>query len=236
MKIFIIQSKGGVGKSYLTKLMSLKADKEQTRTYFIDCDNASASTTKFFKSIEERKSKHILFKSENLFGADKKIDRTKFDSFLDAVQKLDNVVVDFGAASSEQLLYYIQEESKNGIIETLNEIGVKLFLVFAGGGSIKESLDFALDLKKIDGIGTLVKVVANEYLGGVNGQSVKDYCNSEIQLISLHEDINSEAQQEWNNLLNSGIVFSEIQSMSVIRKKRILSYLDSIFNQINQHI
>ncbi len=236
MKIFIIQSKGGVGKSYLTKLMSLKADKEQTRTYFIDCDNASASTTKFFKSIEERKSKHILFKSENLLGADKKIDRTKFDSFLDAVQKLDNVVVDFGAASSEQLLYYIQEESKNGIIETLNEIGVKLFLVFAGGGSIKESLDFALDLKKIDGIGTLVKVVANEYLGGVNGQSVKDYCNSEIQLISLHEDINSEAQQEWNNLLNSGIVFSEIQSMSVIRKKRILSYLDSIFNQINQHI
>lgn len=236
MKIFIIQSKGGVGKSYLTKLMSLKADKEKLKTYFIDCDNASASTTKFFKSIEEKKSSHILFKSENLLGSDKKIDRTKFDSFLDTVQKLDNVVVDFGAASSEQLLYYIQEESKNGIIETLDEIGVKLFLVIAGGGSIKESIDFALDLRKIEHIGTLVKIVANEYLGGVSGQTVKEYTKADIQITSLHEDTNSEAQQEWNELLNSGIVYSDIQSMSMIRRKRILSYLDSIFNQINLHI
>jgi cellulose biosynthesis protein BcsQ len=82
MKIFIIQSKGGVGKSYLTKLLSLKADSDQIKTYFIDCDNASASTTKFFKGIEDRKSPYILFKSENLLGSDKKIDRTKFDTFL----------------------------------------------------------------------------------------------------------------------------------------------------------
>jgi hypothetical protein len=236
MKIFIIQSKGGVGKSLLTKLLSLKAEKEQLKTYFIDCDNASATTTKFFQTIERKKASHILFKSENLLATDKKIDRTKFDSFLDTVQKLDNVVVDFGAASSEQLLYYIQEESKNGIIETLDEIGIRLFLVIAGGGSIKESIDFALDLRKVNGIGHLITIVANEYHGGVNGQSVKDYTKADIQITSLHDDVNSEAQQEWNNLLNTGAVFSDIQAMSIIRKKRVLSYLDSIFNQINLHL
>jgi CobQ/CobB/MinD/ParA nucleotide binding domain len=232
MKIFIIQSKGGVGKSYLTKLLSLKADKDETKTYFIDCDNASASTTKFFRGIEERKSPYILFKSENLLGADKKIDRTKFDTFLGTVEKLENVIVDFGAASSEQLLYYIQEESKNDILETLQEIGVNLFLVVAGGGSIKESIEFALELKKIKGIEKLVTVVANEYLGGVNGNSVSEYSKADIQINSLHDDTNSEAQKEWNDLMNSGVVYADIQSMTLIRRKRIVSYLDSIFAQV----
>jgi hypothetical protein len=238
MKIFIIQSKGGVGKSYLTKLLSLKADKEQAKTYFIDCDNASASTTKFFRGIDERKSSYILFKSENLLGADKKIDRTKFDTFLSVVEKLENVIVDFGAASSEQLLYYIQEESKNGILETLQEIGVNIFLLVAGGGSIKESVEFALELKKINGIEEMVTVVANEYLGGVSGKNVQSYTSAEIQINSLHEDPNSEAQKEWNDLMNSGVVYSDILSMTVIRKRRVLAYLDSIFTQIdavNEH-
>lgn len=238
MKIFIIQSKGGVGKSYLTKLLSLKADKDLAKTYFIDCDNASASTTKFFRGIDERKSPYILFKSENLLGSDKKIDRTKFDTFLSVVEKLDNVVVDFGAASSEQLLYYIQEESKNGIIETLHEIGVSIFLIVAGGGSIKESVEFAIELEKINGINDFVTIVANEYLGGVNGKSVQAYTKADIQITSLHEDPNSEAQKEWNELMNTGIVYSEILSMTVIRKRRVLAYLDSIFTQIestNEH-
>lgn len=238
MKIFIIQSKGGVGKSYLTKLLSLKADKDQAKTYFIDCDNASASTTKFFRGIDEKKSPYILFKSENLLGSDKKIDRTKFDTFLSVVEKLDNVVVDFGAASSEQLLYYIQEESKNGIIETLQEIGISIFLIVAGGGSIKESVEFALELQKIKEINGFVTVVANEYLGGVNGKSVQSYTNADIQITSLHDDPNSEAQKEWNELMNTGVVYSDILSMTVIRKRRVLAYLDSIFTQIestNEH-
>lgn len=233
MKIFVIQEKGGTGKSYLTKLLSLKAEKEQVKTYFIDCDNASASTTKFFKGIEDRKSQHILFKSENLLGTDKKIDRTKFDTFLGIVEKLENVVVDFGAASSEQLLYYIQEEAKNDILETLNAIDINFFLVVAGGGSIKESIEFALELKKIKGIEKLVTVVANEYLGGVNGKSVSEYSKADIQITALHDDVNSEAQKEWNDLMNAGVVYADIQSMTVIRRKRIVSYLDSIFSQIN---
>jgi hypothetical protein len=238
MKIFLIQVKGGVGKSYVSKLLSLKADKEKVKTYFIDCDNASATTTKFFKGIETRKSPNILFKSENLLGVDKKIDRTKFDTFLSMIEKLENVVVDFGAASSEQLLYYIQEESKNGILETFEEIGVNFFLLMAGGGSIKESVEVALELKKIPGIEEIVTVVANEFQGGVNGKSVKEYTDADVQITNLHEDANSEAQKEWNNLMNSGVVYSDVLSMTVIRRRRVLSYLDSIFAQVdlaNEH-
>jgi hypothetical protein len=234
MRAFIIQSKDGTGKSYFTKLLTLRADKEKALTYFIDADNASASTTKFFKGIEDRKSPHVLFKSENLLGSDKKIDRTKFDTFVAMVGKLDDVVVDFGAASSEQLLYYMQEELKNDILQTLKDMGIRFYLLVAGGGSIKESIEFALALSRITGIEHLVTVVANEYQGGVKGETVMQYSNAHVQLKTLHEDPNSEAQREWNELLSNGLVYSDIESMSIIRKRRIVAYLDSIFTQLNE--
>jgi hypothetical protein len=232
--IWLCQEKGGVGKSYTSKVLSLKADRDKTRTYFVDCDNASASTTKFFKSIEHKKSEYIFFKSENLLGPDKKIDRTKFDTFLNTLENLDNAVVDFGAASSEQLLYYIQEEKKNGILDVLKDLGIKIFLIISGGGSIKESVDFALKLKEIGGVEELTTVVANEYLGDVNGKSVKEYTNADIQITSLHDDPNSEAQRQWNDLMNSGVVYSDILSMTIVRRRRLLAYLDSIFSQIDK--
>lgn len=232
MKIFLVQSKGGVGKSYLTKLFSLFVDKLKLKTYFIDADNASASTTKFFQGIEAKKSPNVFYKSENLLGFDKKIDRTKFDNLLSQIEKLENVVVDFGAASSEQLLYYIQEEQKNDILSVFKDLGIEFYLVLAGGGSIKESIEYAQEMKKIKGIDKLVRVVANEYHGGVNGKSVKEYANADIQITSLHDDPNSEGQREWNELMNTGVVYSDIEAMTLIRKRRIISYLDSIFSQL----
>lgn len=231
-RIFIIQSKGGVGKSYLTKLFALKASKEKQLTHFIDCDNASASTSKFFAGIPKDKREFLKFKSENLLGIDRKIDRTKFDNFIEVVSKLDNVVCDFGAASSEQLLYYIQEEKDNNVIEVLKDLGITFYLVVAGGGSIKECVEYVDSLKKIKGMKDLTSIVANEYLGGVNGQSVKEFSAATIQITSLQDDRNSEAQKEWDNLMNSGITYDDIGSLPIMRKRRITNYLDKVFETI----
>lgn len=231
-RIFIIQSKGGVGKSYLTKLFALKASKEKKVTHFIDCDNASASTSKFFAGIPKEKREFLKVKSENLLGIDKKIDRTKFDSFIETVSKLDNVICDFGAASSEQLLYYIQEESQNDVINVLKDLGISFYLVIAGGGSIKECVEYVDTLKKLKGMKELTTIVANEYLGGVNGKSVKEFTAANIQITSLQDDRNSEAQKEWDNLMNEGITYDDITSLPIMRKRRIINYLDKVFETI----
>lgn len=234
MIIFNAMSKGGVGKSYSAKLHSLKADKNQAETYFLDCDNASASLTKFFKGIEDRKQSFVKFGSYNLLGSDKKIDRTKFDMFLSMIAELPNVVVDFGAASSEQLIYYIQEEASNGIINTLKELDIKILLVIAGGGSIKECVEFFNEANKIEGMRQITHLVANEFLGGVNGKTVKEFTNAKIQITKLHEDANSEAQREWDKLMNEGVVYSDILTMNVIRRRRITNYLDNTFKQFDE--
>lgn len=233
MKHFIVQSKGGVGKSYITKLLSLKAEKEKKETYFLDCDNSSASSTKFFNGIKDKKSKYIKAGSFNLLGQDKKIDRTRFDTFLSEIEKLENVVADFGAASSDQLLYYIIEEEKNHLIETFKEMNIRLLLVFAGGGSAKECVEFFDLANKIPGIGEITHIIANEKQGGIKGRSVKDYTEAKVQIGNLHDDPNSEAQKEWDQLMIDGVVYSDILSINLVRRRRITNYLDNIFNQIN---
>lgn len=233
MKQLIIQSKGGAGKSYLTKLLSLLADKEKKEKFFIDCDNSSASTTKFFSGIKDRKSSYVKFSNFNLLGSDRKIDRTKFDSFLAEIEKLENVVADFGATSSDQLFFYMLEEQKNGIIQTFTEMDIQLLLVVAGGGSAKECVEFFNLANKIPGIGEITHLIANEFQGGINGKSVKEYTNSKVQIGKLHDDPNSEAQREWDKLMIDGVVYSDILKLSALRRRRIVNYLDDIFNQIN---
>lgn len=231
---FLLNEKGGVGKSYTTKLLALMAEAEKVKTHIVDADNASASSTKYFQGIVDRKSEYVLYKSENLVGPDRRIDRTKFDTFLETISQLDNVVVDFGAASSEQLCYYLQEEYSNGIIEIFEELEIQLYVIIAGGGMIKESIDFFLKLKKIKGIEKIVTIVANEKEGGVNGKSVAEYTKADVQIPLFHEDSNSAAYLEWKEMMNNGMVYSDIQKLPLIRRKRITSYLDSIFLQFKK--
>lgn len=231
---FLINEKGGVGKSYTTKLLALMAEAYKVKTHIVDADNASASATKYFQGIIDRKSEYVLYKSENLVGPDRRIDRTKFDTFLETISQLDDVVVDFGAASSEQLCYYLQEEYSNGILEIFEELDIQLYVLIAGGGSIKESIDFFLKLKKLKGIEKIVTIVANEKEGGVNGKSVAEYTKADVQIPLFHEDSNSAAYLEWKEMMNNGMVYSDIEKLPLIRRKRITSYLDSIFQQFKK--
>lgn len=231
MKYFIIQSKGGAGKSYVAKVLSLLADKESIETYFIDTDDRSATLTSFFKAINGRKSSHIKFKSMNLLGKDKKIDRTKVDVLLGEVEQLPNVVVDFGAESSQHFLHYLESEQNQGIVDLLKELDIHILLIMSGG-AVRESVQFALALKEIKGLDKITKLVANEYGGNINGKSVKEYTDADIQILPMHDEPDSEAQIEWNTMMRDGVVYADIEAMTLIRKRRIINHLNSIFNQL----
>lgn len=233
-KILIVQEKGGVGKSYLTRLLYLKAAKEKKETFFIDVDNASASTIKFFSAIKEKKDDFIKAKAVNLMDSNKKIDRDKFDSFLDEVSKLSNVVVDFGAASSEQFLYYLQETTDINVVELLDELGITIMVVVAGGGSIKESSEYLEKLAKIKGVRKITKIVANEFKGGSpDGKTLAEAIKADIQITNFRPDANSELQKVWDNFMSHGVTWADIESLQLLTKKRVNDYLQKIFDQLS---
>ena len=231
-RFFVIQSKGGVGKSYLVKLLTLRATMNGSLTHFIDLDNASATLTKFSEGINSKKGDYVKTGNFVLLGSNKKIDRSRFDSFLGEIEKLDQVVCDFGAASSEQLLYYLQEEKE--VVNLFKSMGVHILFVVAGGGSIQECVKFFNEANEIPGLGEITSIVANEVQGGVNGMSVQEYTDAPVQLRTLNGDSTSEAQVEWEQMVSKGVVLDDIEKLSIIRRSRIKQYLSQIFIQIDK--
>jgi len=75
--------------------------------------------------------------------------------------------------------------------------------------------------------------VANEFLGEINGLSVKEYFDADIQIRTLTNDPTSAAELEWSNLMNNGFVMQDIEQLPLFRRRRILNYLKDIFNQID---
>ena len=114
MKAIIIQEKGGVGKSYFAKLLYLKLLKQSKQFTIVDCDNASLSISKFGAATTNKLKKAGIpekpdLKVYKLLNKEQKIDRTKFDDFLDLLVTTNHdIIADFGAATSEQFLYYAQ--------------------------------------------------------------------------------------------------------------------------------
>ncbi|GAB3179655.1 P-loop NTPase family protein [Telluribacter humicola] len=98
---FIIQAKGGVGKSFLTYLIAVKYERDATRT-FIDVDGSTrTSTTQLrFLARHDRRLADI-----DLLDGYRKIAR---DRLFDSLQQLADVsnqvfYLDFGAPESEQI-------------------------------------------------------------------------------------------------------------------------------------
>jgi hypothetical protein len=86
---------------------------------------------------------------------------------------------------------------------------------------------------EIDGVPEIVRLVANEYHGDINGQSVTEYHNAELTIGALkNNDNNSDSQREWNKLLKDGCIYEDLEGLTIVRKRRIKKYLENIFNQI----
>ncbi len=235
-KALVLQEKGGVGKSYFCKLLYLYFLKKNEPITIYDCDNASLSISKFASNTIKKLGDNITnVTAENLdfLNENQKIDRSKFDEFL---QLLDtnqtNCIVDFGAATSEQFLYYARENK--GICEILQQLGINIYVIVAGDTSWQDCYSF---IKKIDlaGLMPIVQIVANEFQGGVGDKSLhsllKDHRFKSI-VVSRISDQGDSASQEWQDFMIHGITWDEIDALPLMRRRRVNNYLDTIFEQL----
>lgn len=226
MKYLIIQSKGGVGKSFLAKLLYLKAEKENIATAFLDADQNTDSLHEFFHGIKDRKPKNIKYKKVKLLGEDKKIVRDRFNEIYDVITTEESYVVDLGADSSQQFLNYVEE---NNLLQDLEKAGLTFLLILCGGTSIDECLSFYEKFKKVEGIGAITKVVANEKDGGVKGQSVTEFTKADKTLKVYSTE--TEPQMELNALLTKGCVYEDFNKLHAVRRSKLFIYLADVFKQ-----
>jgi hypothetical protein len=231
---FIIQSKGGVGKSAFTYMIANKYEK-QSDIVFVDMDNetnTSASQLQFTKKTIA----HNLIDTNT-----KNIDRAAFDSFFeDFIQskKLKSAICDLGATTSEQFLVFLKEDSGHDILNAIHEMGVEIQLccIVAGLNAFHASSTFCKELFKAIGPNSHVKryIVKNNFFEFSPEQSeaiakLAEFTESKIEEFNIVPNNVPGTLKELHSLMGKG---ESLDSAKVFTKLRIKPSIDAITVEI----
>jgi len=207
----LIQSKGGVGKSFLTYLIALKSENNET-TYFADCDASVKTTTQQLKFLHGQEPNRAG--SLNLLDNRAMLDRQLLFENLQEITDLNraNTFIDFGASESEQLpslmsLDYTIHEFKE--IEKELNVDIVFNIVIAGGGAYNACTTYMQKMVNIIEGQFEVNLYLNEY----TFQNNKDL-TEEILLFS----------KDKKNKINAIKFFGDFD-LTTSPHKKILSYI-----------
>lgn len=162
---FILQSKGGTGKSMLTYLLALK-NENNLQTYFIDFDSSVKSSTQQLKFLQGKTPPR--FARLNLLDERGKIDRQLlFENLQILVQKdYEEFYLDFGAPESEQFTSLF---SKDYTIDEFKQIEQELNaefifnIVIAGGSSYLASTNYLHTIVQLNEQNFNINIYVNEF-------------------------------------------------------------------------
>lgn len=137
---FIIQAKGGSGKSMLTALLALKHQDDGT-SYFIDLCSAASTSLQQLTFLKGQKPSR--FATVKLLDGRNKFDR---QMLLEQIIKFnekgfENYFWDFGATESAGLLALLQNDyTAEDLLQIQQEVGCKfVFNIVMAGGSAYEA-------------------------------------------------------------------------------------------------
>lgn len=231
MKIvyFIIQRKGGVGKSILSYNAANLALLKGIEVLFIDFDNETRTSTNQLNFIDARPFNLIDKHS-------KQIDRTRLDSFFEEMaeqETFNQIVCDLGATSSEQFLKYIETDEGSIILETLKEMGIDLRLICVVGGdnSYPACADFCENLFKVSNGLTNNEIYINKYFAYSTGQlrdlrKISDKFKAPIQEFTIVDEKGNKCINEIKKLMEQGK--PAIEKAPLLTKKRYLMNLEKM--------
>lgn len=160
---FILQGKGGVGKSYVAALIA-QFTLEKGRILAIDTDPVNATFCGYEGLNVQR--------AEIMEGED--INPRKFDGLMETIfsAQCDDVIIDNGASSFIPLVSYLRS---NGVIDLLKEFGHTpvIHTVITGGQAQQDTLaGFEKLVEHFGGDTTKIIVWLNEFWGEISDRDI----------------------------------------------------------------
>lgn len=137
---FIVQGKGGIGKTLVASLLGQWIDHQYPDTlqcFDTDQENATLAAYKALNVTEV-----------DVMNPDRTINRKMFDNMtLDILNSDKNIVIDNGANTFSPLMSYLME---NNFIELLQESGKKVYIhiIIGGGDNLKDTTSGFVSLAK----------------------------------------------------------------------------------------
>lgn len=231
---FVLQGKGGVGKSFIASLLAQFIVQNEPEVHFYDTDPVNTTFSKYKKLNVE-----II----NILTEHQSIDASKFDGLIEQLIEKDGVaVIDNGAATFIPLMQYLQE---NGVIELLKESGVNVYVhvpITAGQASRDTLTGLISVLEKLK-----APVVAwlNNYwgiveLGGKKFQEWKVYKDNVKQLAGVIELSNWNPDtfgKDIKQMTSEHLTFEEVMlspDYTLMPKQRLKRVKQEVFDQLTQ--
>jgi hypothetical protein len=230
---FTLQGKGGVGKSFVSALITQYLRAQGKQVTAIDTDPVNA-TLAGYKAFDTQRLE--LMEGGSL------VERN-FDQLIERVVEEDtNFVIDNGAASFIPLSYYIAE---NDAINLIGDNGkqVVIHTVITGGQAIRDTLaGFASLVEQMPGNAQIV-VWLNEFFGdiaaeGKTFEEMKVYQNNKDRvkgIVRIARQTGSTFGKDIQLMLDSKLTFDEVAQspeFGLMAKSRLSQVRKGIFEQL----
>ena len=164
---FILQGKGGVGKSLIATILAEYFISKDKKPHCVDCDAVNQT----FASFRKLHVRHLEILKDGL------IDPRSFDNLIELIDKAEDdnpFVIDNGSSSFLPVCDYLLSHE---IIPMLKEMGHETYIhtVLTGGADLQDTLEGFIAISMHFSEIPLV-VWRNEFFGGLenNGKSIDD--------------------------------------------------------------
>jgi len=141
---FIIQAKGGVGKSLLTYLLAL-TQQDSPGSLFVDVDSSTQTSTRQLHFLGDSRTESL-----SLLNDKEVLVRDNLISYLESLAEspFETIYFDFGAPESEQLPALLERDVP--FREFLDELGCEahFHVVVGGGGAYASSVAYLQKILK----------------------------------------------------------------------------------------
>ncbi len=233
---FILQGKGGVGKSMISSLVYQALSELGVTVIAYDTDPVNHTLSGY---------KEFDVKRIELLKADGNIDARKFDEMLEGLAEAEentHVIVDNGASSFISLGAYMQE---NDMLEALQELGHKIFFhtVITGGQGTGDTVDGFVELARCFPNVPLV-VWLNPYFGNVEVdgkdftkfKSYKEYEHNIHSIIELPMGNKDLIGKDLEELFSKRLSFKTgiANSKHIAVRSRLNKYWKQIVSYVEQ--
>lgn len=231
---FTLQGKGGVGKSFVSSLITQYLRAKGEPVVAVDTDPVNA-TLAGYKAFDTQRLE--LMEGGSL------VERN-FDALIERVVAEDsNFVIDNGAASFIPLSYYIAE---NDAINLITQHGkqVVIHTVITGGQAIRDTLAGFASLVEQMPLETRIVVWLNEFFGDIEAEGktfeeMKVYTNNRDRvhgLIRIARQTGSTFGKDVQLMLDSKLTFDEVAAspnFGLMAKSRLAQVKKAIFEQLD---
>lgn len=231
---FVLQGKGGVGKSFISSLLAQFLVENEPVVNFYDTDPVNSTFSQYEK---------LNVETVNILTEHQSIDSSKFDGLIEKIIEKDGVaVIDNGAATFIPLMQYLRE---NGVVELLKESGVDVYVhvpITAGQASRDTLTGLIVVLEQLK---TNVVVWLNNYWGMIE-MAGKPFQSWKVYKDNARQIVGTITLENWNpdtfgkdikQMTSEHLTFDEVMQSSnytLMPKQRLKRVQREVFNQLAQ--